>query len=96
MNITNLLALTFAVLLSSCSSEPETVEAAVKLTACKVVDYSKARNIFNSQSAACEDDSRVYWFPTAEANANHAQVCAGFGGKKIAGGKTWSQYKPSC
>lgn len=82
--------------LAACSREPETLEAAVKVANCQVVELSDDVNIFNGRSAKCDDDSRVYWFPTSEANSTHAKLCANFGGKKIAGGATWTRYKPSC
>jgi hypothetical protein len=73
------------------------IEEAAKEAGCEVIEYSKdAQNIFNATSAECRGDARVYWFPTEEANKNHGEMCKRMGGRKVASGKNWTKYSPSC
>lgn len=92
----SLLLLLWTLILTSCGAEPDSIQAAAKVAGCAVEEYSSGQNIFNGKSARCANESRVYWFPTEEANKNHGELCASFGGKKVGGGATWTHYNPSC
>src|SRR4051812_25741267 len=82
---------------AACSSSPADLRAAAAEADCKVVEYSDSTpNLFNAVSAVCSDSARVYWFPTEEANKNHGEMCKQVGGKKVASGKNWTKYSPSC
>jgi hypothetical protein len=71
---------------------PASIEEAAKEAGCDVVKYSKdGKDLFNSMSAECTGDARVYWFPTEEANKNHGEMCKQVGGRKVASGKNWTK-----
>jgi hypothetical protein len=81
----------------ACSKAPADVNEAAKEAGCNVVGSSDTTpDIFNSSSVKCSDGARVYWFPTEEANKNHGEMCKQVGGKKVASGKNWTKYSPSC
>lgn len=86
-----------ALVLTACSKAAGNIEEAAKEAGCDVVKYEKdAKNMFNAMAAECTGDARVYWFPTEEANKNHGEMCKQFGGRKVASGKNWTKYSPSC
>jgi hypothetical protein len=83
--------------IAACSAAaPADIKQAAKEAGCEVVEYDTKPNMFNGTSAECADSARVYWFPTAEANKNHGELCKQVGGNKVASGKNWTKYLPSC
>jgi hypothetical protein len=83
--------------IAGCSKAPANIQEAAKEAGCNVANYSDSTpDMFNSRSAECSDGAWVYWFPTEEANRNHGEMCRQVGGKKVASGKNWTKYSPSC
>jgi hypothetical protein len=91
--------LVFSLALAACggSAAAANIEEAAKAAGCDVVEYAKpTENVFNTRAAKCSGDARVYWFPTAEAQQNHGEMCKQVGGREVAFGKHWTKYSPSC
>jgi uncharacterized membrane protein len=84
------------IVLSGCVAKASSLEEAVKEAKCESVGQISSHSMVNGKSTQCSDGSRVYWFPTAEANKNHSEGCKQFGGLRKASGSTWTQYLPSC
>jgi len=79
-----------------CTKTTESLQDAISASGCESPKITITENIYNAESAKCADGSRVYWFPTKEANENHSQGCKQFGGKPIKSGDNWTMYLPSC
>jgi hypothetical protein len=84
------------VLLGGCDKPPTSIEEAIEISGCKAAHINKSENIFHGNSAKCSDGSRLYWFPTKEANQAHSVGCKSFGGLPVDSGSNWTRYKPSC
>lgn len=97
MYIRVLATIIFLVFASGCAAEAETIEEAIEDSSCIDPETNPPKtNIFNARSAICSSGGRLYWFPTAEAKDNHAELCKQFGGKSIEEGANWAWYSPSC
>lgn len=95
--VAGLSGLIIAVLSCSRGSGAASISEAAKAANCSIVEYdTTSQNLFNAKSVRCADSSRVYWFPTPEAQKNHAEICKQAGGLKVADGDNWTKYNPSC
>lgn len=84
------------IVLSGCVAKASNLEEAVKEAKCESVGEISSHSMLNGKSTKCSDGSRVYWFPTAETNKTHFEMCKQVGGLRKASGSTWTQYLPSC
>jgi starvation-inducible outer membrane lipoprotein len=91
-----IIAVALVLMATACSKAAADIKEAAKQADCAAVEYYNEPNAFHGTSARCADSAVVYWFPTAEANKDHGEVCKQVGGRQIASGNNWTKYLPSC
>jgi hypothetical protein len=91
-----IVAIAFVLLPTACSKTAADIKEAAKQAGCDAVEYYNEPNAFRGTSLMCADSAVVYWFPTAEANNDHAEVCRQVGGRRVGSGTNWTKYLPSC